>query len=251
MVTLGSVSRGLKDIYIVRFDIGYLSLQVPENNTSISPDNSKKSNNSDPIIMDFGTIPDGYEYVSSQELGFHRYYQVGIFNWLQYGFQPTKTTKISISEGIDFPKVLNEDSEARVIVPGLSDRSKLNTTNNVFKSLQPLSIMAVVAFVVWVLSILADASGRFRYVPCGYLSTFSLLCHFIFAICYSIASTKYASKIRSHVTASVLSVPTGLGLLWASFVVQLISAVTHKARNVPFSQSGSTDEPHDHHHVQV
>ena len=234
IVTLGSVSSSIKDIYIVRFDLSNKDFHVPENSTLISPENSGDSN--DPIILDSGPLPDGYEPMLSQELGFHRYYQVGIFNWLQYGFQPTKTTKISILEGIDFPKVLNEDSEARVIVPGLLNYSKPNSMNNLFKLLQPLSIVAVVAFVIWVVSILADASRRFKDVPCGYLSMFLLLCHFAFALCYSIVTTGYDSKIRWHVEAMVDSNPTGIIILWVSWFVHMISAVTYQPRTVPPSE---------------
>jgi hypothetical protein len=191
--------------------------------------------------------------MSSQELGFHRYYQVGIFNWLQYEFQPTKTTKISILEGINFPRVLTEDSETRVIVPGLLNYSKPYSTNNLFQLLQPLSIIAVVAFLFWVLSILADASRRFKNVPCGYLSMFLLLCHFAFALGYSIATTGYDTKVRRHVTAMVDSVPAGIDILWASWFVQLIASSAYQLRTVPPSELGNdtTVEPHHPRPVQV
>lgn len=247
MVTLGSVSYGVKDIYIVRFDIGYTQFQVPEN---ISNESSQE-----PIFMGSnGALPDDYEYVSGYNLGFHEYYQVGIFNWLQYYLQPTKTTKISNLEGINLSKTLNENSERHINVPGFNykpkSHPKLNSMNNAFKVLQPISIMALVGFVVWWFSVIADASGRFKYVPCGCLVWFLLICHLIYAICYTIAAIGYANEIRSQVRSTLVrSGTTGMGLLWASFVFQIIAGVFHNAKNISLSQLG-TDVPHHVHHLQ-
>lgn len=251
VVTLGSTSTACKDVYLVRFGVGYTQF--------VKPGRDAEGRNSSQLYMGTGLYQVGDTYVSGAELGLHQYYQVGIFTWLEYKLQPTHTTSISIKDGIDLPRTLNKHSNTTINVLGLNykpeSHPRLNSANNAVKALQPLSIMAVVSFVGWWVSIGVKLRTN-RGVPCGYVSCTLIALHLAYAICYTFAGTSYSREIRRVSglgTTSVVASQTGLGLLWAAFVLQVLAAVFLRAGVHPASGATSAeaadDFGHHHHHI--